>query len=74
MAKQTQTSALEDDEGNLKTTQEEIETITVEFRKNIMRKRTTDTDKLQTILSNISKKMNIESQMQLGLELINQGT
>ena len=39
MAKQTQTSALEDDEGNLKTTQEEIEAITVEFWKNIMRKR-----------------------------------
>ena len=69
MAKQTQTSALEDDEGNLKTTQEEIEAITVEFWKNIMRKRTIDTDKLQTILNNISKKMNIESQMQLGLEL-----
>ena len=34
-----------------------------------MRKRTIDTDKLQTILNNISKKMNIESQMQLGLEL-----
>ena len=48
--------------------QEEIEIITMQFWKNIMRKRTIDTDKLQTILDDLSKKMNIESQMQLGLE------
>ena len=69
MAKQTQTSALEDEEGNLKKSQKEIEKITVKFWKNIMRKRDIDTNKLQTILNNITNKMSVESQLQLGRDL-----
>ena len=73
MTKQTQTSALLDEEGNLRSTQEEIEEITVKYWSNIMRKRTIDKDKLQSILNNIQKKMSQTSQISLGLDLNKEG-
>ena len=73
MTKQTQTSALLDEEGNLRSTQEEIEEITVKYWSNIMRKRTIDEDKLQSILNNIQKKMSQTSQISLGLDLNKEG-